>query len=408
MYRRLTLFLTAISLLLIALISGCGDRDESKDPGVTRTFFIAADDVEWDYAPTGGNQITGIPFANLSSSTSFGPSEEFLMTRRVAFDPISSATNPGSFTADPALVQVGTKYKKTRYIEYTDATFSTRKPVPPEWQHLGELGPMIRAEVGDTIRIVFKNNTNLARSFTMHPHGVFYTKANEGAPYQSGDPDAFSAGNNVPPGSSFTYEWPVPERAGPGPGDGSSVMWMYHSHVDEPRDENTGLLGPMIIYSKGNLLPDGKAKGIDREFVVLFKVYDETDSFHFNENMLGTKLSQDQIDALMGDLEKEPHLKHTMNGFIFGNLPLDTVTMKKGEKVRWYVASMGTEVDLHTPHWHGNTVLTSGMRTDTIGLLPAEMSIADMVPDNVGTWLFHCHVNDHIKAGMLARYRVEP
>ena len=29
-----------------------------------------------------------------------------------------------------------------------------------------------------------------------------------------------------------------------------------------------------------------------------------------------------------------------------------------------------------------------------------------MVPDAPGTWLFHCHVNDHIAAGMTTRYRV--
>ena len=40
-------------------------------------------------------------------------------------------------------------------------------------------------------------------------------------------------------------------------------------------------------------------------------------------------------------------------------------------------------------------------------LLPASMMVADMAPDNVGTWLFHCHVNDHIN-GMLTRHRVEP
>jgi FtsP/CotA-like multicopper oxidase with cupredoxin domain len=36
------------------------------------------------------------------------------------------------------------------------------------------------------------------------------------------------------------------------------------------------------------------------------------------------------------------------------------------------------------------------------------MKIADMVPDNPGTWLFHCHVNDHILAGMQATYTVTP
>jgi hephaestin len=29
-----------------------------------------------------------------------------------------------------------------------------------------------------------------------------------------------------------------------------------------------------------------------------------------------------------------------------------------------------------------------------------------MIPDNAGVWMFHCHVNDHIAAGMTALYRV--
>lgn len=68
--------------------------------------------------------------------------------------------------------------------------------------------------------------------------------------------------------------------------------------------------------------------------------------------------------------------------------------------------SMGTELDLHTPHWHGNDVdvAVGGMRMDVINLLSASMVVTDMVPDNPGTWLFHCHVNDHINAGMLTRY----
>lgn len=99
---------------------------------------------------------------------------------------------------------------------------------------------------------------------------------------------------------------------------------------------------------------------------------------------------------------------HSINGYVFGNQPLESMTVHKGERVRWYLMAMGTEVDLHTPHWHGNTVVANGMRTDVVGLLPAQMVVADMVPDNIGTWLFHCHVNDHITAGMITRYRVVP
>jgi len=52
-------------------------------------------------------------------------------------------------------------------------------------------------------------------------------------------------------------------------------------------------------------------------------------------------------------------------------------------------------------------VTVMGMRTDVVDLLPATMVVADMVPDNPGVWFYHCHVNDHIDAGMTARYSVE-
>ena len=70
--------------------------------------------------------------------------------------------------------------------------------------------------------------------------------------------------------------------------------------------------------------------------------------------------------------------------------------VKKGERVRWYVMSMGTEVDLHTPHWHGNTVTVNGMRMDTVSLLPGQHDHRRHGPGRPGIWLFHCHVNDHI------------
>ncbi|MFQ5927573.1 MAG: multicopper oxidase domain-containing protein [Terriglobia bacterium] len=39
---------------------------------------------------------------------------------------------------------------------------------------------------------------------------------------------------------------------------------------------------------------------------------------------------------------------------------------------------------------------------------PAMMATVDMVPDNPGTWMFHCHVSDHLLAGMQTLYRVVP
>jgi hephaestin len=94
-----------------------------------------------------------------------------------------------------------------------------------------------------------------------------------------------------------------------------------------------------------------------------------------------------------------------MNGFSYGRLP--GLTMKVGEHVRWYLMAT-TGFEIHAPHWHGNTVLINAMRTDVAALLPMGMVTAEMVPDDPGTWLFHCHVGPHLMAGMQAVYRVEP
>ena len=95
---------------------------------------------------------------------------------------------------------------------------------------------------------------------------------------------------------------------------------------------------------------------------------------------------------------------HSINGYIFGNLR--GLEMNEGERVRWYLLGMGNEVDLHTAHFHGKTVLYKKGRTDTIELLPGSTATIDMRADNPGTWMYHCHVADHIKAGMLTTYTI--
>jgi len=54
-------------------------------------------------------------------------------------------------------------------------------------------------------------------------------------------------------------------------------------------------------------------------------------------------------------------------------------------------------------------VIEEGKRqTDTVELMPASMKVADMVADNPGAWLFHCHVADHMANGMFALVTVHP
>ena len=110
-----------------------------------REYYIAAEQVEWDYAPSGLELMHGedVPYP-------------WGLYRR---------------------------WKKTRYVEYTDGTFSQRKP-QPEW--LGILGPIIRAEVGDSVVVHFRN---LATGYhSIHVHGLRYDKQNEGAVYSNNLP----------------------------------------------------------------------------------------------------------------------------------------------------------------------------------------------------------------------------
>ena len=359
----------------------------SSAEGQTRTYYIAVDEVDWDYTPLGVDGMTGKPFDHMSA-----------------------------MYVESGKHQIGRVYRKAVYREYTDATFTTLKKRTPQWEHLGLLGPALHAEVGDTIKIFFKNNGT--QSYSMHPHGVLYEKASEGAYYNDGANDPTHNGV-IAPGGTHTYIWEVPERAGPGPNDPSSVVWLYHSHNYEGHDTNAGLIGTIIVTRKGMARPDGTPKDVDDEFVTAFFLIDENNSWYLNHNIQAhttdpkgvNKLENVPADAdgnfsIVGSGFIASNIRLTINGYIFANMPV--MAMKKGDHVRWYVISLGNGFNFHTPHWHGNTVTVNGSRTDVLSLAPAQMITADMVPDNVGTWMYHCHLSDHMEAGMMAMYKVVP
>ena len=366
---------STLSLLALVVTSPIVVAQAHATKPHTRTYFVAADEIDWNYAPSGANAIAGKPFAGV----------ELLFA---------------GTDAD----HIGLVYRKAVYREYTDSTFTTLKPRAKEWEHLGIVGPLLRAEVGDTIRVIFRNNAH--QPYSMHPHGVFYAKSSEGAEYADGTPGGAASGV-VAPGATTTYVWPVPERAGPAAHDQSSVLWMYHSHTAEDADLNTGLVGPIIVTARGKARADGSPVDVDREIVAGFLELDENLSPYFDANIAKyVKNASSVKKAPPGDF-LDPfyvsNLRETINGYIFGNGPM--FTMKKGERVRWYLFA-DANFQVHAPHWHGNTVTAMGMRTDVVSLTTMGMVVADMVPDDPGVWLFHCHVGPHLAAGMSARYQV--
>lgn len=351
-------------------------------PGKVRVHYIAADEVNWTYAPSGYNIVEDEPYE----------------------------PHYAIYT-DKTDTLIGLTYRKAVYREYTDANFTHLMPVDPQWQHRGIVGPILHAEVGDTVVVHFRNHAK--RPYSIHVHGLLYEKDSEGAPYNDGggNPEGWrlgqpSNGDWVNPGDDWMYVWHATPRSGPGPMDPSSVFWMYHSHVNEVFDVFSGLVGGVVVTKCGMANPDGSPKDVDREMVAYFSIIDENQSWYVNESLALSGKDPAQFDTSNEEF-MEGNLKHTINGYMFG-AGASLMHVTAGQHVRWYVFDLGNEVDSHTPHWHGQTLLQNGMRTDMTSVMPGDMRTLDMVPDTPGTWLFHCHVDDHLEAGMVTMYTVDP
>ncbi|XP_015237597.1 PREDICTED: hephaestin-like protein 1 [Cyprinodon variegatus] len=361
-----------LSYLLFALQLGA--------EGTQRVYYIGIIEEDWSYAPSGKNLLNGKPIVEDEHASIF---------------------------LERGQHRIGSVYKKAMYREYTDATFSRQAP-REEW--LGYLGPIIRAEVNDVIKIHLKNFAS--RSYSIHPHGLFYKKDAEGALYPDNTSDALKKDDSVPPGGSFTYSWEVKPRFAPTTDDANCLTWVYHSHVNTPHDIASGLIGPLITCKTGILKNLGSRvssfsksarNDVDRDIYLMFSVVDENLSWYLEDNI---KKCLDPEGVTVDDPDfEESNLMHAINGYTYGNLP--GIELCRHHATAWHLFGMGNEVDIHSAFFHGNTLLNRGHRTDTISLFPATFVTATMVPKVKGKWLLSCQVNDHLQAGMQAFYKVK-
>ncbi|XP_045395394.1 ceruloplasmin isoform X2 [Lemur catta] len=345
-----------------------------------RHYYIAAEEIIWNYAPSGTDIFTK---ENLTAPGS--DSEVFF---------------------EQGATRIGGSYKKLVYREYTDASFTNRKQRGPEEEHLGILGPVIWAEVGDTIRVTFHNKG--AHPLSIEPTGVRFSKNNEGtyyalhsnSPHGSASP---SSASHVAPKATFTYEWTVPEEVGPTYADPVCLSKMYYSAVDLTKDIFTGLIGPMKICKKGSLHANGRQKGVDKEFYLFPTVFDENESLLLDDNIRMFTTAPDQVDKEDEDFQ-ESNKMHSINGFMYGNLP--GLNMCQGDSVVWYLFSAGNEADVHGIYFAGNTYLSRGERRDTANLFPQTSLTLLMRPDTAGTFDVECLTTDHYTGGMKQTYTV--
>uniref|UniRef100_A0A8D0D299 Hephaestin n=1 Tax=Sander lucioperca TaxID=283035 RepID=A0A8D0D299_SANLU len=351
-------------VLLLCGAAGCVS-------GMRREYFLRIEEVSWNYAPSGMN---------------------FIQNRTLQEDEQAAVF----LKSGPQ--RIGSTYKKAVYKQYSDATYRT-EVIKPNW--LGYLGPLLMAEEGDTLIVHLKNMAT--RPYSIHPHGLNYSKGNEGALYPDGTGPELKRDDSVPTGTTVTYEWTLPESHSPSSEDSNCMTRFYHSHVSPPKDIAAGLIGPLITCKTGTLDLHGDRSG-DYLYALLFMVSDENFSWYLDDNI------RTYIRAPAGGLKEdedfiESNKMHGINGFLYGNLP--GLSMCQGNKIHWHMIGLGNEVDMHSVNFHGQILTIQNHHTDTVSLFPASSTTAEMMADNPGNWLLTCTVNDHLMAGMQAIFEIK-
>jgi FtsP/CotA-like multicopper oxidase with cupredoxin domain len=238
-----------------------------------------------------------------------------------------------------------------RTVTYEQFTRNWKRVLPRQTRIPG---PLIKARVGDDIFVHFKNKDSVfKRPHSMHFHGVHYPFGSDG----SFIPGFSGTGGDVLPGRTFTYQL----RAG----TDSAGVWPYHDHSPSMMDSLAG-----GMYGALSILPRGVRRA-DREFVTFF------------ESTLGFE---------------------TINGRAFvGNTPV--LHARVGDSVQWDVLALGDET--HVFHVHGHRWRDpDGTSIDSKTVSPSEAFSFRIKEDRPGTWLYHCHIEQHMMRGMIGLYRV--
>ena len=325
------------------------------NPGQTREYWIGADSMLWNLVPNGRDDITGAKYQ----------------------------PNDGVFPT------VG-------YRAYSPNWVSVLASNDSIGENEGIPGPVIRARVGDTIVIHLKNNDLRPRwsAHSLHMQGLVHEPENNGFWYGA-KPDL--PGTAIYPGESYTYRYTVPKTA--------AGTWLYYDQSASRRTKIQGGLDMRIyravpVYTRAQPQdPDelDAPTGAQHGLFGMVVIEDEHTPPADRENIvLLHDIYAEDFPMLAQDFD-------CINGrsFLY-NTP--TFHAKLGERIRWRVGVIGRES--HVFHIHGHRWLTNGRSTDTHILSPGTTATFEYKEDAVGTWLYHCHLTEHMMGGMAGEYIV--
>ncbi|XP_073920289.1 coagulation factor VIII isoform X2 [Castor canadensis] len=337
-------------------------RSVAKKHPKTWVHYIAAEEEDWDYAPS---VLTSDDRSYKSQYLNNGPQ------------------------------RIGRKYKKVRFMAYTDETFKTREIAQYE---SGILGPLLYGEVGDTLLVIFKNQAS--RPYNIYPHGL-----TDVSPLHSGRlPKGVKHLKDLPilPGEIFKYKWTVTVEDGPTKSDPRCLTRYYSSFINLERDLASGLIGPLLICYKESVDQRGNQMMSDKRNVILFSVFDENRSWYLTENM------QRFLPSAAGVQPHDPefqasNIMHSINGYVFDSLQLSVCLH---EVAYWYILSVGAQTDFLSVFFSGYTFKHKMVYEDTLTLFPFSGETVFMSMENPGLWILGCHNSNFRNRGMTALLKV--
>lgn len=224
------------------------------------------------------------------------------------------------------------------------------------WTYNGTVpGPMLRADVGDKIRVVFRNELPLNQD--IHWHGIETPFSMDGVAPITQEP--------VEPGGEFIYEFTV----------NRPYMAMYHPHLHGQMTVPNGMWG---VFQVG---PTPIARGITVD---------------------GITIPADVKPALEMPmvLNDSGAIGYSLNGKGFpATAP---IVVKEGDWVALTYYNEGLQVHpMHLHRFPQLVVARDGFKlpqpfwVDTLLVAPGERYTVMFQATEKGTWAFHCHVLTH-------------
>ncbi len=225
-------------------------------------------------------------------------------------------------------------------------------------------GPLIEANQGDRLRIVFDNH--LPEPIAIHWHGLEVPNAMDGVMSLTQPP--------VLPGGRFVYEFTLRQEG----------TYFYHSHM--AMQEMMGLIGPLILHPSRPY-----STAVDQDYVIVLQEY-------------AARPNNPVPDSMAMEFNWL-----TMNG---KSGPATTpLIIRHNQRVKIRLINLG--MDAHPIHLHGFQFWITGteggrqpesnwIRRNTVLVGVAQAFDLEFHATHLGEWMLHCHLPHHMMNHMVS------